>query len=38
VRRPANGLAYALALAEKHRLGRTEILNRIAANTRKDGQ
>jgi len=38
VRRPANGLAYALALAEKHRLERTEILKRIAANTRKDGQ
>jgi DNA mismatch repair protein MutS len=38
VRRPANGLAYALALAEKHRLGRTEILKRIAANTRKDRQ
>lgn len=38
LRRPANGLAYALALAEKHRLRQADIQNRIAANTSKEGQ
>lgn len=38
LRRPANGLAYAMALAEKHQLKRSDIHNRIAANTGKEGQ
>jgi DNA mismatch repair protein MutS len=38
LRKPANGLAYALALAEKHRLRQTDIHDRIAANTDKEGK